>query len=107
MTNQRNGTLYIGVTSDLIKRVWQHKNKVADGFTKKYKLHFLVWYEPHATMGSAITREKALKYWHRIWKTRIIEQMNPNWLDLYDEVVWLDSGLRQNDEPLKIIYEGI
>ena len=97
MTNQRNGTLYMAL-SDLIKRVWQHKNEVADGFTKKYKLHFLVWYEPRATMKSAITREKALKYWHRIWKIRIIEQMNPDWLDLYDEVVWLDSGLRQNDE---------
>ena len=66
MTNQRNGTLYIGVTSDLIKRVWQHKNEDIDGFTKKYKLHTLIWYEPHATMESAITREKALKYWHRI-----------------------------------------
>lgn len=98
MSNQRNGTLYIGVTSDLIKRVWQHKNEVADGFTKKYTLHTLVWYEPHATMESAITREKALKYWRRIWKIRIIEQMNPDWLDLYDEVTGLDSGLRQNDE---------
>lgn len=98
MSNQRNGTLYVGVASDLIKRVWQHKNEVADGFTKKYKLHTLIWYEPHATMESAITREKALKYWYRIWKIRIIEQMNPDWFDLYDEVIGLDSGLRQNDE---------
>ncbi len=87
LTNQRNGTLYIGVKSNLIKRVWQHKNEVAEGFTKKYKLNCLVWYEPHATMESAITREKALKYWQRIWKIRIIEQMNPEWLDLYNEVV--------------------
>ena len=86
MTNPRNGTLYIGVTSDLIRRVWQHKNEVADGFTKKYKLHNLVWYEPHATMESAITREKVLKFWHRIWKIRIIEQANPDWLDLYNEI---------------------
>ena len=98
MTNQRNGTLYIGVTSDLAKRVWQHKNEIADGFTKKYKLHTLVWYQPHATMESAITREKALKYWHRVWKIRIIEQMNPDWCDLYNEVIGLDSGLRQNDD---------
>ena len=87
LTNQRNGTLYIGVKSNLIKRVWQHKNEVAEGFTKKYKLNCLVWYEPHATMESAITRQKALKYWQRIWKIRIIEQMNPEWLDLYNEVV--------------------
>ena len=98
MTNQRNGTLYIGVTSDLTKRVWQHKNEVVDGFTKKYKLHSLVWYEPHETMESAIAREKALKYWHRVWKVRIIEQMNPDWCDLYNEVIGLDSGLRQNDD---------
>ena len=87
MSNQRNGTLYIGVTSDLIKRVWQHKNGVADGFTKKYGLHVLVWYQLNATMESAIAREKALKFWKRIAKLRIIEQMNPNWLDLYNEVV--------------------
>ena len=87
MTNQRNGTLYIGVTSGLIKRVWLHKNEVVDGFTKKYKLDILVWYESHETMESAIAREKALKYWHRVWKIRIIEQMNPDWLDLYTELV--------------------
>ena len=98
MTNQRNGTLYIGVTSDLTKRVWQHKNEVTDGFTKKYGLHTLVWYEPHETMDSAITREKALKFWQRVWKVRLIEQLNPNWRDLYPEILGLDSGLRQNDE---------
>ncbi|HQS44118.1 MAG TPA: GIY-YIG nuclease family protein [Methylotenera sp.] len=98
MTNQRNGTLYIDVTSDLIKRVWQHKNKIADGFTKKYHLHSLVLYEPHETMESAITREKALKFWQRVWKVRLIEQLNPNWRDLYFELLGLDSGLRQNDD---------
>lgn len=98
MTNQRNGTLYIGVTSDLAKRIWQHKNEVADGFTKKYRLHTLVWYEPHETMDSAIMREKALKLWQRVWKVRLIEQLNPNWRDLYPEILGLDSGLRQNDE---------
>jgi putative endonuclease len=98
ITNQRNGTLYIGVTSDLIKRVWQHKNEVADGFTKKYRLHSIVWYEPHETMESAITREKTLKFWKRVWKVRLIEQLNPNWQDLYPEILGLYSGLRQNDE---------
>ena len=86
LASERNGTLYIGVTSDLIGRVWQHKNNVAHGFTKKYEIHTLVWYEPHATMESAIAREKALKYWHRTWKIRIIEQMNPDWLDLCDQL---------------------
>ena len=98
MTNKRNGTLYIGVTSNLVQRVWQHKNEVADGFTKKYGLHTLIWYELHTTMESAITREKALKFWKRLAKLRIIEQINPNWRDLYNEVIGLDSGLRQNDD---------
>jgi putative endonuclease len=98
LTNQRNGTIYIGVTSDLIKRVWQHKNELAEGFTKKYQLHTLVWYEPHETMESAISREKSLKFWQRVWKVRLIEQLNPNWRDLYPEILGLDSGLRQNDE---------
>jgi putative endonuclease len=98
LTNQRNGRIYIGVTSDLIKRVWQHKNELAEGFTKKYQLHTLVWYEPHETMESAISREKSLKFWQRVWKVRLIEQLNPNWRDLYPEILGLDSGLRQNDE---------
>jgi putative endonuclease len=87
MASSRNGTLYIGVTSDLIARVWQHKNNAVDGFTKKYVIHTLVWYASHETMESAIAREKALKNWHRIWKLRIIEQMNPDWLDLYNELI--------------------
>jgi putative endonuclease len=86
LASERNGTLYIGVTSDLVKRIWQHKNDVADGFTKKYRVHTLVWYESHPTMESAIQREKALKNWHRIWKIRIIEQMNPDWLDLSQQL---------------------
>jgi putative endonuclease len=87
MASSRNGTLYIGVTSDLIARVWQHKSNAVDGFTKKYGIHTLVWYESHETMVFAIAREKALKNWHRIWKVRIIEQMNPDWLDLYNELI--------------------
>ena len=86
MASERNGTLYIGVTSDLIARVWQHKNNVADGFTKKYAVHQLIWYETHESMESAILREKSLKKWNRIWKLRLIEQMNPEWQDLYDQL---------------------
>jgi putative endonuclease len=83
MTSARNGTLYIGVSSDLVKRVWQHKNNVVEGFTQKYQVHLLVWYEVHNDIESAISREKALKKWNRIWKLRLIEQFNPEWQDLY------------------------
>jgi putative endonuclease len=83
MASERNGTLYIGVTSDLLKRVWQHKNKVAEGFTQKYDVALLVWYECHFTMESAIAKEKQLKHWERQWKIRIIEETNPEWEDLY------------------------
>ncbi len=86
LASKRNGTLYIGVTSDLIARVWQHKQDLADGFTKQYQVHLLVWYELHATMISAIAREKALKQWNRIWKLRLIEQINPEWQDLYHQL---------------------
>jgi putative endonuclease len=82
MASGRNGTLYIGVTSDLVKRVHQHKNGISDSFTKKYKVHMLVWYEQHATADTAIYREKQLKEWRRLWKLRIIEEMNPDWRDL-------------------------
>lgn len=87
LASRRNGTLYCGVTSDLPKRVWQHKNDLADGFSKRYRVHTLVWYEVHETMESAITREKAIKEWRRAWKLKIIEDMNPNWRDLYDDIV--------------------
>ncbi len=86
LASERNGTLYIGVTSGLLGRTWQHKNNVIEGFTKKHEVHLLVWYEPHATMESAITREKALKKWNRIWKLRLIEQFNPEWQDLYEQL---------------------
>jgi putative endonuclease len=87
LTNRRNGTLYVGVTSDLVKRVWQHKNKVVEGFTSRYGLSMLVWYELHATMESAILREKAIKEWRRSWKLRLIEASNPEWRDLYTELI--------------------
>ena len=86
LTNKPRGTLYIGVTSNLPQRIWQHKNKVTKGFTEKHKLNKLVWYEVHDNMMSAIEREKALKAWKREWKIRIIEEMNPTWGDLYDDL---------------------
>ena len=87
LASKRNGTLYTGVTSDLVQRVWQHRNDFVEGFTKKYGVHTLVWYETHPTMESAITREKQLKWWHRKWKLRLIEESNPRWEDLYDEIL--------------------
>ena len=87
MASSKNGTLYIGVSSDLIKRAWQHKNEVIKGFTEKYSVHLLVWYEVHENMESAISREKALKKWNRIWKLRLIEQFNPEWQDLYEQLI--------------------
>jgi putative endonuclease len=83
LAGRRNGTLYIGVTSDLVKRVWQHRNEVAQGFTSRYHVHDLVWYELHETMESAILREKQLKEWKRAWKLRLIEGEKPEWRDLY------------------------
>jgi putative endonuclease len=86
LASKRNGTLYAGVTSDLVKRVWEHKNHVVDGFTKQYEVDQLVWYEVHETMESAIQREKAIKEWQRVWKIELIEKFNPDWKDLYDTV---------------------
>ncbi|MEW5965581.1 MAG: GIY-YIG nuclease family protein [Pseudomonadota bacterium] len=87
LASQRNGTLYLGVTSDLIKRVWEHKQNVVAGFTKKYGVHDLVWYEQHDDMLAAIAREKALKEWKRAWKLELIEKTNPEWKDLYEGLV--------------------
>ena len=86
LASRRNGTLYVGVTSDLVKRVWGHKNDVVDGFSKKYNVHMLVWYEVHVTMESAIAREKAIKEWKRQWKMALIEKENPLWQDLYNRL---------------------
>ena len=87
LASKRNGTLYIGVTSDLVKRLWEHKNNLVEGFTKHYGVHHLVWYELHERMESAIEREKRLKEWKRVWKLDLIENSNPNWLDLYDTLI--------------------
>jgi len=86
LASRRDGTLYIGVTSDLPKRVWQHREGVVDGFTKEYGVKTLVWYEMHDNAESAITREKRLKKWNRAWKVRLIEERNPEWNDLYREI---------------------
>ena len=87
LANKPNGVLYLGVTSDLVKRIWQHKNKFVDGFSKKYNVHNLVWFEQHEGMALAITREKKIKKWKREWKVRLIEQDNPGWRDLYNEII--------------------
>lgn len=79
------GTLYVGVTSDLVKRIWQHREGLADGFTKKYKVKRLVWFETHGDIIEAISREKQLKKWARAWKVALIQENNPDWRDLYDD----------------------
>jgi putative endonuclease len=86
MASKRNGTLYVGSTSDLIKRVWEHKNKLAPGFTAKYNVHILVYYETHETYVEAARREKRFKNWCRQWKLNLIENLNPEWGDLYEEI---------------------
>ena len=83
LASKKNGTLYIGVTSDLPRRVFEHKNNLLEGFTKKYKIHNLVWYEQHETILGAITREKQLKKYKREWKINLIDRRNPEWKDLY------------------------
>ncbi len=87
LASKRNGTLYIGVTNNLIERVWQHKNKVVDGFTKKYEISKLVYYETISDIESAIKREKQLKNWHRQWKINLIQSKNPQWRDLYEDII--------------------
>jgi putative endonuclease len=86
MGRDYNSTYYVGVTSDLVKRVWEHKNGVAEGFTKKYDIKKLFYYEVHENSEAAIVREKRLKKWNRLWKMQAIERMNPEWKDLYDTI---------------------
>jgi len=87
MTNQPRGTLYVGVTSNLIQRAWQHRTHATEGFTAKYRLDYLVYYELHEDMYEAISREKILKNWKRIWKIELIEKANPNWVDLFSQII--------------------
>ena len=86
LASRRNGTLYVGVTSDLVKRVWQHREGFVDGFTKEYGVKHLVWYETCEDAITAIAREKQLKKWNRGWKLKLIEQRNPDWQDLFPEI---------------------
>ena len=86
MAKARNSTFYVGITSDLQKRVWEHKNEVADSFTKKHNIKNLVYYEIFDNPENAIRREKRLKKWNRSWKMKVIEEMNPNWEDLYEKI---------------------
>jgi putative endonuclease len=86
LASRRNGTLYVGVTSNLARRVWEHRTDAVAGFTRHYGVHMLVYFEFHETMENAIMREKQLKHWHRAWKLRLIERQNPQWRDLYLEL---------------------
>jgi putative endonuclease len=87
LASKRNGTLYIGVTNDLVRRVYEHKNDLVEGFTKKYGIHLLVYYEQYNNAESAIQRERQMKKWNRQWKIRRIERQNPDWRDLFDDIV--------------------
>jgi putative endonuclease len=87
LSNRPNGTLYVGVTGDLICRVWQHKTHVVASFTARYDLHRLVYFEEFATLPDAIQREKNIKHWPRAWKVRLIHAVNPDWDDLYESLI--------------------
>ena len=87
LANERNGTFYTGVTGNLPKRIWEHKHDMAEGFTKKYGIHTLVYYELHDDMSEAIIREKRIKKWNRRWKLKLIERHNPNWMDLWNGII--------------------
>ncbi len=86
MASKKNGTLYIGVTNDLVRRAYEHRNGSIEGFTKKYNIKYLVYYEIHNDINETIKREKSLKKWLRKWKIELIEKSNPEWKDLYDEI---------------------
>ena len=87
LASQRNGTLYVGVTSNLVKRIYQHRHNVVKGFTNRYAVHYLVWYEMHENMESAILQEKKIKKWDRQTKLWLIEKQNPEWGDLWDKII--------------------
>ena len=91
MASRRNGTLYTGVTSDLVKRVWEHRSDLVEGFTKRYGVHKLVWFELHGEMYQAIQREKKIKKWNRAWKIELIERTNPQWCDLWPSLTGGDD----------------
>jgi putative endonuclease len=86
LTNAPYGTLYVGVTNDLIRRTWEHRSDMVEGFTREHRLHRLVWYETHGDVMAAITREKLIKKWHRDWKINLIQKLNPAWDDLFEAI---------------------
>ena len=86
MASRRNGTLYVGITGDLVRRVWEHREGVVAGFTRQYRVKHLAWYEPHEDVAAAILREKQIKEWKRAWKIELIEAMNPDWRDLWFDI---------------------
>ena len=86
LASRRNGTLYIGMTDNLVRRVWQHRESIVPGFTKEHGVTMLVWYEQHESRESAFTRERQMKKWNRAWKLKRIEALNPDWIDLYEEI---------------------
>ena len=86
LASKRNGTLYVGMTDDLVKRVWQHRSKIVPGFTKRYGVKTLIWHETHESRESAFVRERQIKKWDRDWKLDLIERTNPDWRDLWDEL---------------------
>ena len=86
LASKRNGTLYIGMTDDLVRRIWQHRDGILPGFTKRYGVKTLVWYELHESRDSAFARERQLKKWNRAWKLKLIEERNPAWRDLWEEI---------------------
>ena len=87
LANKRRGTTYVGVTSNLVQRVWQHKEEQVEGFTKRYGIKMLVWFEQHENVEQAILREKQIKNWNRVWKIELIESVNPKWNDLYETII--------------------
>jgi putative endonuclease len=87
VTSKKNGTLYTGVTTNLLRRIWEHKNNITKGFTQKYNIHTLVYYEIHETITEAIQREKQIKHWKREYRINTIEKENPEWKDLYNDLV--------------------
>jgi putative endonuclease len=86
LASKRNGTLYIGVTSNLVQRIWQDRNEQTAGFSQRYHVHQLVYFELHSDMEQAITREKRIKKWNRKWKLRLIQERNPQWIDLWEQI---------------------
>jgi len=97
LASKKNGTLYTGVTNDLVRRVYEHKHNLIEGFTKKYNVHRLVYFETTEDINAAIHREKCIKRWKRAWKIELIEKNNPKWEDLYYGLIGMDSRFRGND----------